>query len=450
MAAINHVPGTSPPDRSRDVLDLVHGWLARPDENGGSLVDLLRNLATAFAASAAGVAGLTDGFLVREADRAEQARSAALPWVERPELLVEVRQAPSAVAVQSSQGRPFLCAAAQRRDSSGWLLWLEGTAGREWTPAEAAALVLAGQTAVRWLETGANNVPTWARQLDHAARQRRLEDIAVWTRRLAHDYGNVLTSILGFTELSLAQTPDNSSVRRYLGEVHRGAQQGAQLTDRYRLFARRPPPSGQPTLLDSVLVEQQKRLTGWGPDVELKVEVPGDLPPVGVSAEALHDVLGALLDNAREAIERKGRVTVQGRLVGLSSANCLGLWGSARPGPHVRLDITDTGCGLAPDVPSRLFREPFFTNKPRHRGLGLATVYGVLTSNRGGFRLLPHPEGGLTARVYLPVAAGVVLPPVAPEAEGDEDQIGADGKRPVVEENHGVLEMVRGALPQVG
>ncbi|HKB34979.1 MAG TPA: ATP-binding protein, partial [Gemmataceae bacterium] len=257
------------------------------------------------------------------------------------------------------------------------------------------------------------------------------------------------TSILGFTELCLAQTPDNSSIRRYLGEVHRGAQQGAQLTDRYRLFARRPPPSGQPTPLGSILAEQQKRVSGWGPDIELEVEVPGDLPPVGVSAEALHDVLGALLDNAREAIERKGRVTVQGRLVGLSSANCLGLWGSARPGPHVRLDITDTGCGLAPDVPSRLFRDPFFTNKPRHRGLGLATVYGVLTSNHGGFRLLPNPEGGLTARVYLPVAAGVVLPPVVPEAASDEEQAGVDGERLVVDDD-GVLEIVRGALPQVG
>src|SRR5205823_4355963 len=109
----------------------------------------------------------------------------------------------------------------------------------------------------------------------------------------------------------------------------------------------------------------------------------------------------------------KGRVTLTARLVRLSSAECLTLWGSARPGPHVCLEISDTGCGLSADAQAKLFREPFFTNKPRHRGLGLATVYGVLTSHRGGFRLLPGAQGGVTARVYLPLAAGVVLPPLA-------------------------------------
>src|SRR5262249_57507379 len=257
--------------------------------------------------------------------------------------------------------------------------------------------------------------PRWAQRVEDAGEEGGLEDAAVWTRRLAHDYGNVLTSILGFTELSLLQVSDNSPLRRYLSEIHRGAQQGALLTDRLRLFARRPEPSRQATPLGPVLAQQRERFASAGPAVELQLDIPANLPPVAVAADALGDILSPLLDNAREAIDQQGRVTMTVSLVRLSSAHCLALWGRADPGPHVRIEISDTGCGLTADVQARLFREPFFTNKPRHRGLGLATVYGVLVSNRGGFRLRPGQKGGVVARVYLPLPPDLVLPPPPPQ-----------------------------------
>src|SRR5262249_304541 len=112
-------------------------------------------------------------------------------------------------------------------------------------------------------------------------------------------------------------------IKRYLGEVHRAAQQGAVLTNRLRLFARRPAPSGQTTAPGKVLAGLRKRAEGWGPEVELRLDVPDDLPPVALTAESVHDVLAELLDNAREAIEQKGRVTVTARLAWLSPADRL-------------------------------------------------------------------------------------------------------------------------------
>jgi signal transduction histidine kinase len=143
-------------------------------------------------------------------------------------------------------------------------VWLEPGKDRAWTTAEAAALTLAGQALAQSLQTAGEAGPVWGAQMEQAARQRRLEEAALVTRRLAHDYGNVLTSILGFTELSLAQAPGETPLKRYLGEIHRAVQVGAQLTNRLRLFARRPAPSGQAVRVSDILATEQSRAAAGG------------------------------------------------------------------------------------------------------------------------------------------------------------------------------------------
>jgi signal transduction histidine kinase/ActR/RegA family two-component response regulator len=434
--------------RSHAVLALAHRWLAGEEL---TLIALTRDLAAAFGVSAAGVASLTDGVaLVREPSTLDS----PVPWVERPELLARIREAPGGVTARSSQGISFLCAAVRALDTSEWLFWVEHPGTHEWPAAEGAALALAGQVAGRWLNrknTEEAGEPVWVRQLEHAMLQRRLEEDAVLTRRLAHDYGNVLTSILGFAELSLSQLPGESSLKRYLSEIHRGAQQGALLTSRLRLFARRPSASAQSTPLAPVVAGQRSRLAARGPEVALHFDVPGDLPPVALTLDALQDVLAPLLDNAWEATEQSPqkhprRVTLTARTVSLSAEDCLDLWGGVSPGSHVQVDITDTGSGLTAEAEARLFREPFFTNKVRHRGLGLSIVYGVLRSHRGGLRLTRGPTDGVTACVFLPTPVGSPAP-VVPDRAGTaapKEQI------LVVDDDPTVLALVRDTLQRVG
>ena len=412
-------PGKVPTDRSRAPLDFVHRLLALSAEATPSLADLLRDLARVFGAEGAGVAGLLDGSVIhRERLGSSEGPPPALPWGAEPQLLARVRAEPSAQVVPGAAG-PFLCAAVCPREG-GWLFWLERAPGGDWTPAEAAALVLASQALARWLDAGRAGTPAWARHLEHAACQGRLEDAALVTRRLAHDYGNVLTGILGFTELSLSQLTGDSPLKRYLAEVHRGCQQGALLTQRLRLFARQVPPAGHLATLTGAVAEQKSRLAGWSRDIDLRLEGVADVPPVALGPDQLHEVLSPLLDNACEAITGKGRVTVTARLARLEQEECLELWGKATPGAFVRVDVSDTGAGLPAEARARLFREPFYTNKPRHRGLGLAIVYGILRSHGGGLRLDENPGGGVTASVFLPVAVpvGDTAGPVVPSARG--------------------------------
>lgn len=449
MAAEHQATGFGQADRSRDALNFLHGLLARRGEPSPSPGDLLRDLAAAFAADAAGISALADGAGFCEHFPSAAVARPSLPWAEQPELLDRIRASPAGIVLSAADGVSFLCASVCPRDGSPWLLWVEGKAGQSWSSAEAAALTLAAQVLAHWLGTGQEDGLARARQLEHATQQRRLEDVAAVTRRLAHDYGNVLTSILGFTELSLAQLTGDSPLKRYLGEVHRGGQQGALFTHRLRLFARRPALSARATTLSVVLAGQKTQAAAWSPDIELALDVPDDLPPVALDPDQLHEVLTALLDNAREAIEGAGRVTLTARPVTLSLDECLGLWGSPAAGAFVEVAIHDTGCGLSPDAPARLLREPFYTNKARHRGLGLSIVYGILHSQKGGFCLSANPGGGVTARLYLPVAGPATESRSLRAAQADAAPAAAASIL-VVDDDPQVLRMVSDALRRVG
>ena len=142
----------------------------------------------------------------------------------------------------------------------------------------------------------------------------------------------------------------------------------------------------------------------WGNQISLEVVTPDDLPTVAVDPEALQRILAHLFDNSRERWPRKG--PSRDRPSG-------GPDGGGRPGtgrqrdragPHVELAVVDTGVGLSPEARQRVLAEPFFSTKPRHRGLGLTAVCGVMHAHRGGVRVDPAPGRGTVVRLFLPVA----------------------------------------------
>jgi CheY-like chemotaxis protein len=255
---------------------------------------------------------------------------------------------------------------------------------------------------------------------DVAARQERLEQTVEVVQKLAHDFGNILTSILGFTELALDQLHPDDLVLSHLQEVQRAAEQGARLTNQLRLFSRpRRPlvagPTGQRTadaavpyratpLAAALALETNRLRPTWPAQIRLETDLPADLRPVAVELDLLTQVLSALLTNARESIATEGVVTVSAQADDLPAAACRDLFGEPVPGPCVRIAVRDTGAGLSPEARAGILRSPFFTTKVKHRGLGLALVYGVIRSHRGGFRLDSDPGRGTVVTLYLPVA----------------------------------------------
>ena len=140
----------------------------------------------------------------------------------------------------------------------------------------------------------------------------------------------------------------------------------------------------------------------------VEVDVPQDLPAVAVEGSGLQLILGHLLDNAAEASPKEGVVQVTARLVELAPDELPGFLGRPSAGPHVEVRVTDQGAGLTDEARRRMFVEPFFTTKFRHRGLSLAVVYRMLYAHRGGVQADARSGQGTTVRVVFPLAAARV------------------------------------------
>jgi signal transduction histidine kinase/ActR/RegA family two-component response regulator len=435
----------SPPDASQAALALVHRLLSTPGDEQPELSELLRSLRVAFSAQAAGIAAWPGAeVLVRQPEI--DSESGELPWTNDPTMLDRVTKDPVGLCVPH-QGGCALVVVLLGADQKPWIVWLEDQARERFSPAEQAAFAVVGSTLARWL--GQEHPSRWAEAIEQRIRQQQIEAAAGVARRLAHDFGNVLTGILGFSELALTQPiPSHTPLLSYLQEVHRAAQHGAAFTHQLRLFSRRHSTATRCGHLSQILTEQEARQVGaQSMGLTFRLSVPPDLPAVGIDAESLRQVFGALLDNARESLSAGGSIGLSARTVELDEDDCGKLYGAARPGPHVEVVIADTGSGISAEAQRRVLVEPFFSTRPRHKGFGLAVTYGILAAHRAGLRIHPGEERGTIVRVLLPVAAmPVPLVEVPRSSQG-----AARGERIlVVDDEPDILRYVTTSLEQVG
>jgi CheY-like chemotaxis protein len=151
-----------------------------------------------------------------------------------------------------------------------------------------------------------------------------------------------------------------------------------------------------------------------------------------------------VLDNGRENILGPGAITIAARPAFLNEAECGEVIGKVQPGPFVLLTVRDSGPAMTPEIRSRLFHEPFFSTKSKHKGLGLAVMYGILQNCGGGF-CFDRDSDGSSIRVYLPTASAAVanaLPGRLAEP--------ADARLLVVDDEPLVLESLCASLQQAG
>lgn len=291
------------------------------------------------------------------------------------------------------------------------VVWADRGSGEPWSDADRNYLRLSARLIERSPALSALIGPV----IDPDRLQQRLADASVIAGRMAHDFDNILTGIIGFADLSTPQLPAGSQVQKFVGEIAKVGQRGIQFTQQLHQLSRSG--HGKP-LAGSVAVavgkEEARLRQTVAPGVQLFSAVPSNLAHVGMENGPLGVVLGHLLENATEATPPGGRVVVSARLVELTPADARGYLGQVGPGSHVEVAVQDSGPGIRPEVRTKLFVEPFHTTKVRHRGLGLAIVYRTLYAHRGGVRLepAPPPETGTVARVVIPPAAA--RPAVAP------------------------------------
>jgi signal transduction histidine kinase/CheY-like chemotaxis protein len=404
-------------------VDYVHGLLLDAGPHTREVLPVLGGLARAFGARAAGLGVLLDGrpalkFRARACGTA--ADSDPWPWGNHPDRW-RGPDGDGEPVESRAPGRALLLVKVGLPAGTAWLAWLEDDEGTAWDRGEKAAWQLAGQVLPRVLGAAVGRAG-WDRAVTQRRLQLKLEEAAAVTGRLAHDFGNVLTGVLGFAELALTQLSAGSAAHRSVSELHQAARHGVHLIQRLSLFSRRQPAAPWSLLPRPVLAEEAERLQStWGPGTTLRLDLPPELPAVAVDAASLRQVVGPLLDNAREATGDGGEVVLVARPVVLADGEALEFLGAPGPGEYLEVSVTDTGSGISPEVRQRLLTEVFVTTKPGHKGLGLATVYGLLRNHRGGLQLGPGPRGGTTARAVFPrAAAGARAEPAPPKAPARE------------------------------
>jgi two-component system cell cycle sensor histidine kinase/response regulator CckA len=227
---------------------------------------------------------------------------------------------------------------------------------------------------------------------------------------VAHDFNNILTVILGTSELALVRLPADDRMRRDLEEIRRSAQRAASLTAQLLAFSRKqviaPVPSDLNVLVRGALAMLHRLI---GEDIELVFEPADPLETVLVDRTQLEQVLVNLAVNARDAMPRGGRLVITTGVAEFSGAGT-GERSSARAGRFVRLDVADDGAGIPPELVEHVF-EPFFTTKEfgHGTGLGLATVYGIVRQSGGFIELESAPGEGTRFSLFFPVV------PAAPQ-----------------------------------
>ncbi|MGJ7519781.1 ATP-binding protein [Variovorax sp. LT1P1] len=296
------------------------------------------------------------------------------------------------------------------------------------------------------------------RQAEAARERRRLEARLQQTQRLealgtlaggiAHDFNNILGAILGFGELAQQQAEPGSALRRHIDRVLQGGARARLLVRRILDFSRSGVTDRAPVHVQTLMEEIVAMLASTLPaGVDLQAQLDaGDAAVLG-DATQLYQVAMNICTNAVQAIEGAGTVSIRLRRVDVRAPRVL-MHTELAVGPHVCLEVRDTGVGIPPEALQRIF-EPFFTTKKQGEGtgLGLAVVHGIVADLGGAIDVASVPGEGTQVSVWLPVC-GECAPATVPDT--GEWPAGQGEVVMVVDDEQALVELAEETLAGLG
>ena len=275
-------------------------------------------------------------------------------------------------------------------------------------------------------------------------RAQRMESIGTLASGLAHDLNNILAPIMMSVPV-LRMEMSAEARERIIATIEMSAERGAQIIRLVLAFGRGLEGERRPRKVGA-LIEEIMKIMGETFPKNLKIEgsIGPALWPVIADATQLHQVLLNLCVNARDAMPDGGTLRLSAANLDLDASYASMIHEATTPGPHVLIEVSDTGSGIPPEIIERIF-DPFFTTKEvgKGTGLGLSTVHGIVKSHGGFIHVDTQPGKGTTFQVWLPAAP-------------DHEAAPTDASHLTVPEGHGELvlvvddeEAVRGAAQTV-
>src|SRR5580700_10350327 len=278
---------------------------------------------------------------------------------------------------------------------------------------------------------------------------RRMEAVGRLAGGIAHDFNNLLTIIKGYAELGVQRGGIQPELRADIQQIENAAERASTLIRQLLAFSRRQ--VLQPKIIDlNAIVLGLDKLLGrlMGEHIEMVTRCAGNVGHVKADPAQVEQVIMNLVVNARDAMPKGGRLTVETFNVDLDSTYARDHV-SVKPGPYVMLAVSDTGIGMNPETVAHIF-EPFYTTKESGRGtgLGLSTVYGIVKQSGGYIWVYSEPGQGTTFKVYLPRVAA----PVDSKPEVMQLPAGGKGSEAIllVEAEQGVRDLASRILSAKG
>lgn len=242
-------------------------------------------------------------------------------------------------------------------------------------------------------------------QFHHA---QRMESLGVLAGGIAHDMNNILSAVIGFSDMALADTEPDSTLRSDIQCVREAGERGARLVSQILAFSRKQ--ILEPAVLDlnDVVLRFRAMIARLiGENIVIRLALLDGAAPVLADASQVEQVLMNLAVNARDAMPGGGTLTIETRNVNFDEVYQVDHF-TVQPGDYVMLSVADSGVGMSADTQRRIF-EPFFTTKDlgHGTGLGLATVYGIVDQHKGYIHVYSEIGIGTVFKVYLPVTRQV-------------------------------------------
>jgi len=277
----------------------------------------------------------------------------------------------------------------------------------------------------------------------------KMEAVGRLAGGVAHDYNNMLSVILGYTQMALQRTDPESPMYEDLQEILSAANRTTGITRQLLAFARKQ-------TIDPRVLDLNEAITGMinmlgrliGEDIKLTWRPKPGLGSVMVDPSQIDQLLANLCVNARDAIVGVGEINIETDTVIFHTKDCAGHT-TIVPGEYVVLAVSDNGCGMEKEVMDKIF-EPFYTTKKvgHGTGLGLSTIYGIVEQHRGFVKVSSEPGKGTTFKIYLPQYLGEIG---KTETQGSSAiQQGQGETVMIVDDDKAVLKLTSRMLKNIG
>lgn len=238
---------------------------------------------------------------------------------------------------------------------------------------------------------------------EQLGRMQKFESIGRLAGGISHDFNNMLSVIIGHTDLLIMRLPEDSPLKNDLQEILEASKRATDLTRQLLAFAKKQKRNPKVLNLNELVTGMARMLTRLiGEDIEMDWQPGEHLWSIQMDPSQIDQILVNLCVNARDAINGVGKIQIQTTNITINATH-LKQNKDAAPGDYAKLTVSDTGCGMEQKVLDKIF-EPFFTTKDINKGtgLGLSTVFGIVQQNNGFIQVTSQPGKGTQFEIFLP------------------------------------------------